>query len=175
MDLTTFVPVTDLPFELKLGAYEDLKKSSPLEGILLGSYAIQVAICEYVSPDDLYDQLMGNTSKSDVIIPKTSLKAATKMAKQFLLGQTVSIIDSDDESNENMVEQEKGCVPRSLTFSLLCSITKTAMQTPVRGRNCGHLQCFDLRNFLHANKSVSGGRWRCAVSRKVMLSFLLGS
>ncbi len=141
----------------------------------MGSYAIQVAICEYVSPDDLYDQLMGNTSESDVIIPTTPLKVATKMAKQYLLGQTVSIIDSDDESNENMVEQRTGCVPGSLTFSLLCSITKTAMQTPVRGRNCGHLQCFDLRNFLHANKSVSGGRWRCAVSGKSCLIFFMES
>lgn len=158
LDLTYFVPSTDLPLELRLCAYEKVEKPSASDRVLLGSYAIQVAICEYVTPDDLYEQLIGNT-ESDVIIPKTSLRSATKMARQFLLGQTVSVIDSDDEDNEKRTEEDK-----SLTFSLLCSITKTVIQTPVRGRNCGHLQCFDLRNFLHANVSVSGGRWRCAVS-----------
>lgn len=170
--MTVFVQNTDLHFELRLGAYETIEKSAASEGVMLGSYAVHTAICEYVTPDDLYDQLMGNTteSESDVIIPTTSVKAATKMAKEVSMGQTVSIIDSDDEDMKDKTTADKERDPgKSLTFSLLCSITKTAIQTPVRGRNCGHLQCFDLRNFLHANASVSGGRWRCAVSMREFL------
>jgi hypothetical protein len=178
LDLTEHVS-TDLPFEIKLCSYESTKKSSTSVDILLGSYAVQLAICEYVSPDDLYDQLMGKAAECDVIIPTISLKSATKMAKQFLVGQTVSIIDSDDENNEDETGQENERDPgNSLIFSLLCSISKTAIQTPVRGRNCSHLQCFDLRNYLHANKSVSGGRWRCAVSSKftnVLFSIAVGT
>ena len=31
----------------------------------------------------------------------------------------------------------------------------------MRGQQCTHLQCFDLRNYLTTNTIVSGGRWRC--------------
>merc|ERR1712238_441181 len=76
---------------------------------------------------------------------------ARKRAKEYMAGQIVSIDDSDDDK------------VKSLTFSLLCPISKTVMQTPVRGRDCKHMQCMDLRSFLHANKNVTGGRWRCGV------------
>ena len=144
-------------------------EKSTTKDVLLGSYAIHVAICEYVAPDDLYDQLMGITSESEVVIPTISLKPATEIAKKFLADQTVSILDSDDEDNVDKTAQGKKVdAGKSLTFSLLCSMSKTVMQTPVRGRHCAHMQCFDLRNFLHTNKNITGGRWRCAVSQQIV-------
>jgi hypothetical protein len=155
--------------EIKLCSYEVVENSetddNAEKGTLTGSFALHVAICEYVSPDVLYDQLMGRVAGGDVIIPKMSLRSARKMAKEYLRDQTVSIIDSDDEDDKaNINVGKKPCGNKSLTFSLLCPISMTVMQTPVRARQCKHIQCFDLRNFLHANKNVSGGRWRCGVS-----------
>jgi hypothetical protein len=140
-------------------------KDDAAKWTLTGSFALHVAICEYVSPDALYDQLMGKVVGSDVIIPSMSLRSARKLAKDYLADQTVSIIDSEDEDDNVRIDNGgKPSGDKHLNFSLLCPISMTAMQTPVRARQCKHLQCFDLRNFLHANKSVTGGRWRCGVS-----------
>ena len=116
---------------------------------LLGSYAIHLAVCEYISPDDLHEHVQGNMTK-------VSLKASQEMAKKYLENQTVSI-DSDSDNGGNDTNTS------SLTFSLLCPISKMTIGTPVRGRSCKHMQCFDLKSFLHGNQHVSGGRWRCGV------------
>ncbi|KAL3764063.1 hypothetical protein ACHAW5_000538 [Stephanodiscus triporus] len=170
LDLTEDVASTNVPIEIKLCSYEVVENSETeddaVKGTLTGSFALHVAICEYVSPDALYDQLMGKVVGSDVIIPRMSLRSARKLAKDYLADQTVSIIDSDDEDDNARIDTgDKPSGDKHLNFSLLCPISMTAMETPVRARQCKHLQCFDLRNFLHANKSVTGGRWRCGVSR----------
>eukprot|EP00584_Thalassiosira_punctigera_P009071 CAMPEP_0172527548 /NCGR_PEP_ID=MMETSP1067-20121228/2202_1 /TAXON_ID=265564 ORGANISM="Thalassiosira punctigera, Strain Tpunct2005C2" /NCGR_SAMPLE_ID=MMETSP1067 /ASSEMBLY_ACC=CAM_ASM_000444 /LENGTH=1137 /DNA_ID=CAMNT_0013311301 /DNA_START=160 /DNA_END=3573 /DNA_ORIENTATION=- len=164
LDLTVKVKTTNVPFQLKLCSKEIVENSTghidAVNGTLMGSYALHVAICEYIAPDDLYDRLMGN-SDGDVTIPKISLRSARKMAKEYLADQTVLIDDSDDEDRNSSVGGKSTENRKSLTFSLLCPISKTAMKTPVRGRHCKHMQCMDLGNFLHANKIVTGGRWRC--------------
>mmetsp|Transcript_113166 Transcript_113166/g.365629 ORF Transcript_113166/g.365629 Transcript_113166/m.365629 type:complete len:790 (+) Transcript_113166:125-2494(+) len=38
-------------------------------------------------------------------------------------------------------------------FSLVCPISADRMKTPARGRNCQHLQCFDLEAFLFGKRS----------------------
>ena len=164
LDLTVEIASTNVPIELQLCCQEiiDVDQS----GKLKGSFALHVAICEYVAADDLYNQLMGN-KPGDVIIPRISLRSAKKMAKEFMSKQIVSMIDSDDDDGSNAGNDQrmsKVDERQSLTLSLLCSASRTVMQTPVRGRNCKHMQCFDLKNFLHANENVTGGRWRCLVS-----------
>ena len=166
-DLTTEVPNTKTPIQLDMATREIVENASSSPdasaGTLAGSYAVHVAICEYIEPDDLYEQLMGK-APGEVSIPKISLPSAKKIALEYMAGQTVSIVDSDDEDDDvggHGTALEEG---RSLTFSLICPMSKAAMETPVRGRNCKHLQCFDLKNFLHANRNMTGGRWRCGVS-----------
>lgn len=123
----------------------------------IGSYALHASICEYISPDDLYDQLMGKKSGGDVLIPTLSERSAKILAMDYVASQTVALEDSEDEDAHKTPLNETN----SLTLSLLCPMKRTPMETPVRGRNCKHLQCFDLRCFLHINENVSGGRWRC--------------
>jgi hypothetical protein len=127
--------------------------------LLSGSYALHAAICEYVSPDDLYDMLMGKKAGGDCLIPTLSERSAKIIAMEYVSNQTVALEDSDDE--DGSVKMTNESESNSLTFSLLCPIQKTPMETPVRGRNCKHMQCFDLKNFLRINEHVSGGRWRC--------------
>jgi len=121
----------------------------PEEGrSLLGSYAIHLAVCEYIEPDDLYHQVLDE-------IPKLSLESSKRQASRYLESQIVSI-DSDNEGDA--VSNRS-----SLTLSLLDPISKVAIGTPVRGSRCKHMQCFDLKIWLQSNKHISGGRWRCGV------------
>ena len=126
-----------------------VERNDNQEGLYLkGSYAVHLAVCEYIAPDDLYDDLIKR-------IQKISLEASRAMAKSYLQSQTVSI-DSDSEGGVSSNSS-------SLTLSLLCPLSMSAIKTPIRGRHCKHMQCFDMKTFLHYNKHISGGRWRCGV------------
>ncbi|KAL7473235.1 hypothetical protein ACHAXS_013667 [Conticribra weissflogii] len=155
LDLTKFVsdPRKE-PIGIKLGSIEIVENK---QGVLIGTYAIHVAICEYVGADTLHDQLMRKIDGGNVLIPTLSLRSAKKLAIEYIANQTVSI-DSDEVGSQRGPD-----ITNSLTFSLLCPMSKQILETPVRGRHCRHMQCFDLRNFLRTNEIVSGGRWRCGV------------
>ncbi|KAJ1459133.1 hypothetical protein M885DRAFT_77538 [Pelagophyceae sp. CCMP2097] len=48
-------------------------------------------------------------------------------------------------------------------FSLKCPISLAHIRVPARGRDCNHLQCFDLETHLALNVRHQHGRWRCTV------------
>lgn len=121
----------------------------------VGSYAIHVAICEYADPDRVFDELIGKRA-GNFVIPALSLESVKQKAIESLKQRTASIDNARGSNNDCDV------------FSLLCPIAKTVIETPVRGRDCNHLQCFDLRNFLHANKNPSAGRWRCGICQSFL-------
>ncbi|TKR81797.1 hypothetical protein L596_015615 [Steinernema carpocapsae] len=60
-----------------------------------------------------------------------------------------------------MLLSDDGITVDSLTLSLLCPYSKATIKTPVRGRSCDHLQCFDLENFLIMNEGRPS--WKCPV------------
>lgn len=154
LDLTKEIINTNFPFTLQLCCREVVENNN--EG-MSGSFGIQVAVCEYVGANRLYDELMGKVDGGDVRIPTLSLRSAKQLAKKYVVDQMVSIEESDDEDDDKSPDDKSN----SLTFSLICAISKTPMKTPVRGRHCKHLQCFDLRNWLSTNENVAGGRFRC--------------
>ncbi|KAI6214016.1 hypothetical protein M3Y94_00219200 [Aphelenchoides besseyi] len=53
----------------------------------------------------------------------------------------------------------------SLKVSLLCPLSRSVMNTPSRSRNCSHLQCFDLLNYLMMNEKRP--TWKCPVCGKM--------
>ena len=128
----------------------------------IGSYAVHVSICEYVDPARLFDELTGMRVGNGVI-PSLSLESVKQKAIEALEQQIVVDCDSDSDGDE-----AQGSNNDCLVFSLLCPFTKTVIDTPVRGKECDHLQCFDLSNFLHANKNPSAGRWRCGICQSFL-------
>jgi len=118
---------------------------------LSGSYGMNLAICEYVSAEDL----------STNGIARITLEDAKKIAKDYAAKQHVAIDDSDDDGT--VADDE--C---SLNFSLVCPISKKRIIRPVRGKPCTHIQTFDLQSFLKANHLVTGSRWRCGVCEQFL-------
>jgi hypothetical protein len=108
-------------------------------------YVMCVAVCSYQTPDTLYDKVLNEWA--DRLSEEDAMSYALEMANQ----QTVVLDDVDhDELN-------------SFIFTLSCPLSMQIIKTPVRGKHCTHWQCFDLRNFLEANQSVTGIRWHCPV------------
>mmetsp|Transcript_27266 Transcript_27266/g.41780 ORF Transcript_27266/g.41780 Transcript_27266/m.41780 type:complete len:1025 (+) Transcript_27266:71-3145(+) len=139
-------------------------------------YAFQLAICDYVSPDALMLQLMNNNDKihngggvgSTGITKLTPEEGLALLQKNLDDKDTVVLDDSDGEDDDND-GKDKDTTTNSdadsvyLTCSLVCSVSLRPIQIPVRGKNCKHMQCFDLSNYLATNSVINGNRWRCMV------------
>jgi len=122
-------------------------------------YAFQIAIVEYQSPNVLCRQLTSSLAlptpvRGALVSQCLGYNDSVEIAKKYVRNQTVCLDDDDDDGGAAV-----GCVP--LSFQLTCPISMTPMANPVRGKDCKHVQCFDLLTFLHGNANPSGGRWRC--------------
>ena len=54
----------------------------------------------------------------------------------------------------------------SSVISLRCPLGLARMQTPAKGRNCSHLQCFELNTFLQFHRGKIMVEWKCPVCNK---------
>jgi len=121
------------------------------------SYGIQLAVCEYISPDALFQRCM--TPGDPKSIQQLSFEEGLALwQKKLDEHQTFVLDDSDDEDESDTNSDNKQTI-----CSLLCTVSKTAIHVPVRGKHCQHMQCFDLSVYLKTNEPISGPRWRCAI------------
>ncbi len=143
-DMTHLVRPHQQGFQLKLEICT--KDTAP--------YHFQLALCEYTPPENLFEQCIGHGERG---IIKLSYEEGRALVQHNLDQKDAVVLDdSDGEDNDTSVE-------KSNIYSLLCKVSMSAIQTPVRGKHCKHIQCFDLKNYLLQNATVSGGRWRCVI------------
>jgi hypothetical protein len=114
-------------------------------------YAFSLGICEYVSPESLFQKCMSLDDERS--ITQLSYKEALDLTLKELDKGLINL-DSDNEDCDTDI---------TITISLLCPMSMKEIQVPVRGKNCKHLQCFDLFNYLKTNSVISGSRWRCGL------------
>merc|ERR1712118_646287 len=52
----------------------------------------------------------------------------------------------------------------------MCPISFMRMEVPARGRDCLHIQCFDLSAYLSSNQRMASlkKRWQCAVCSRII-------
>lgn len=154
LDVTPYIPHPAQRTEVQLCTRDD------------GVYALQIAVCEYVSYERLFRRMVGGDQNGGRpgTLRVLSYREGVDIAMRHLEASHVVIDDSDDDGGDGASPADgTGDKVEALTLSLLCQVSGRAMETPVRGRHCRHLQCFDLRTWLHNNAIVSGGRWRCAL------------
>ncbi len=136
LDLVPLIKDPKRPIKIDLCSYDE------------DSYFYCVMLCSIQTPDALYRQL---TEPGPFALERINRGQAMELAANIARRQVVQL-DCDDDA-----EKEKG----KLIFSLLCPLSKTVMETPVRSSKCNHWQCFDLKFFLETNQYISGARWRC--------------
>jgi len=61
-------------------------------------------------------------------------------------------------------QEEDDVAPVRVSLSLRCPLSQSRLQTGVRGRECTHLQCFDLDSYLLWNRSTPS--WRCPICQQ---------
>ncbi|GMH81885.1 hypothetical protein TL16_g09077 [Triparma laevis f. inornata] len=92
-------------------------------------------------------------------IERVSVERGKEEARGFVKQSSVVLLDSDDDDEEE--EEEEGRV-----FSLQDPVAKVLITTPVTGKHCTHVQCFDLGFYLSLNAYPSARRWRCPCCEK---------
>ncbi|KAF8822363.1 MIZ/SP-RING zinc finger domain-containing protein [Cardiosporidium cionae] len=67
--------------------------------------------------------------------------------------------------NNPPTDEEVECLEVSRRIKLTCPVIFTRMELPCRGRNCTHLQCYDLNGFLQITRNMRAYkmRWKCPV------------
>ncbi|KAI5843930.1 hypothetical protein DFP73DRAFT_452049, partial [Morchella snyderi] len=111
-------------------------------------YAMAVEIHECTHEDDITSSLH--------TIPPTVAKA---LITKRLIGQSA---DSDDLM---VVDSDH------LSLAVTCPLSFKLMNSPVRGRSCTHLECFDFKNFLESRprrrewEPPNSDAWKCPICR----------
>lgn len=89
---------------------------------------------------------------------------------------------SEEESRQHIIEILKNTCGNSAPTSgskgsrpnrldLLCPLNGRRIETPVRGWQCQHMQCFDLEAYLVSNQSIArsfNSRWKCPLCKIVI-------
>lgn len=111
-------------------------------------YAMAVEIHECKHEDDITSSLH--------TIPSTDAKAliTKRLICQSADGDDLMVVDSDH-----------------LSLAVTCPLSFTLMNSPVRGRSCTHLECFDFKNFLDSRprrrewEPPNSDAWKCPICR----------
>eukprot|EP01067_Filipodium_phascolosomae_P005149 Filipodium_phascolosomae@DN318_c0_g1_i1.p1 len=63
------------------------------------------------------------------------------------------------------LDSDEICIMQTNKLPLVCPIALSRMSIPARGRECAHIQCFDLVNYLQVNQRLKAmnNRWKCGV------------
>lgn len=135
----------------------DPRRTNKLQMYFLDNepYILCVAICSYVAPD-----VLNRVIWHDNWIKKLTPEEAKAKALENANRQTVVLDGDNTDSSSKEVS--------SFIFPLSCPISQQLIKTPVRGQNCNHWQCFDLKNFVESNSHTTGTRWECPVCARIL-------
>jgi len=97
----------------------------------------------------------------DVVSPDTVCKS---MAKHSLSAEEGKAFISRRTRGGDEVEA------RVCKASLRCPLSRLLPDTPVRGLNCMHIQCFDLRAFVLLQEKAKSNRWHCPICGLMVLT-----
>ncbi|KAG2236005.1 hypothetical protein INT48_004335, partial [Thamnidium elegans] len=101
------------------------------------------------------------------VYKRFSINAAKRMieASTIKIEETERMIRNFLGSMEDGDDDDIVILQRSVKLSLKCPISLKKFKTPTRGKNCKHLDCFDLVPYLLINES-SNPQWSCPCCNK---------
>jgi hypothetical protein len=111
-------------------------------------YIFTVVLIEKVSIDKLSSKL-----RASCVLPEAEGKKGVK--KRFLDNKDLKISE--------------------IKADLMCKISFTHMQVPVRGLHCTHLNCFSLEYYLKSMQSNNYRNWICPICRKPCYKLIIDS
>ncbi len=108
-------------------------------------YVLLIQLVRVVSVEQLFQRVTESVGGLSIAESLDRIKQSFKVCS----------VDSDAEDEEPMATVTR--------LSLRCPLGMTPIQTPARGKDCQHLQCFDLDTFLRYNERGAAAGWKCGV------------
>ena len=119
------------------------------------TYVLMVQLVRVVPVPDLFERVRAYPDTPSVADSLERIKDSFK----------ATCIDSDDEGGGGGAAGAMATVTR---LSLRCPLGLMPIQTPARGKDCQHLQCFDLDTFLRFNERGCAAGWKCGVCHRTL-------
>lgn len=112
----------------------------------------------------------GINSSNLVAIRKSAAKRSNskpsfdKVMELCKITSLVPAADTKRRLHENLASHSEAKL-ESIEIPLFCPLTRSRIMTPVRGKNCQHIHCFDGESFcnLMCEKPVS--KWKCPICK----------
>ena len=130
------------------------RKDEPLNVTMILKNQNSISIVKMNDPD---------TYVAGVFI--VSIKKEEEVIRAIKLKPKVSIQEAKlfVTKKLNLGDSEIGT--QCVKLSVKCPFTMTLMETPVRGVNCDHIQCFNLDPFIRLQRSSRVNRWKCPICK----------
>ncbi|CAN0153970.1 unnamed protein product, partial [Scytosiphon promiscuus] len=112
------------------------------------------------------EEVLNNVKERSKLTEKEALRRVKRSFKGSLdlnshLGGESS--EEEDAGKGGEEDSDDDLMATATRLSLRCPLGLVPITCPGRGRNCKHLQCFDLTTFLNYNKDCAGAAWKCGV------------
>jgi hypothetical protein len=124
------------------------------------SYVFQFALVEVKEADEITSEFLGKIEDR-----KLEKKESNRRAISYLNSQVVSVEGESAEGDEEAVGSD------TVTTAYMSVNDPTSMQLidiPVRGRECKHTQCYDLKYYMEMNSFNYVRRWFCPCCENVV-------
>ena len=95
------------------------------------------------------------------IIPNDAVITFEQSMQKVRRSFKAECLDDDDDD-----EKETEFLTTSIRLSLKCPLGLCLMKVPVRGKDCTHIQCFDLDTFLQFNRRQTSEGFKCSICHK---------
>ena len=125
--------------------------------LVTGSGELEISTLDTSEPFAIVLQCVCNVAIDD-LVARVCDTARSSSIEEARASVRSSFLDNGDEE----------VTAAATRMSLVCPLSLSPIEIPARGRQCRHLQCFDLRSFFELNKAFSVARYRCGVCSHVL-------
>ncbi|KAF4659976.1 hypothetical protein FOL46_006359 [Perkinsus olseni] len=150
LDITDCIPPHQTAARFKVTVQLDPKLTLSAASQL--HYVLAIVMCVPKDPSALLAE-----------IPVENVRLSASRMRSIL-----SRRQDEDDLQISGSSDEVDAETRSLR--LTCPLSYMRMDNPARGRDCSHIQCFDLEWFIRAQKMMGAfnNRWKCAICDTVL-------
>lgn len=132
--------------------YLEFNDTNNIKNYFCGIYLFRKQTMAELKADQCFG-LINNLNKIDYV----------KNNKILPKENTICMLKEKLNSNQSEFE----IVTDFLKIAMICPLTKTRIKIPARGKQCQHIQCFDLESYIILNEKSS--KWSCPQCNKLTL------
>ena len=101
------------------------------------------------------------------------MKTEELLIREIKSNDTMSVENSKEFILKTLRAGDEEIQSDSIKFSLKCPISMCFLETPVRGINCKHIQCFNLEQYINLQRTFKVNRWKCPICKEFVYDMVV--